>query len=374
MKKKTIKIGFDKFGCDPENNFFTNLLKKDYDVKIDQENPDFVIFSTGHATSSPTLRKTVRKIPILRKYSPQLRQFLCELPFFGRIFSDKIAMKEVEMPILDTKAKKIFYAWGICRPHMSRCDWAFTEDYDEDLKNPRHMRLPWYKYYCNSGKELIKPGKIDFEKMIKEKTKFCNFIYQNNAPFRNKFFKSLSKYKKVDAPGRCMNNSEPIPSLGKTIKLSQPGQKGEVDWQKAKVEYLKQYKFTIAMETKDFHGYVSEKLYQPMLANSIPIYWGNRFVDRDFNTKSFINYWDYDKIIRNKIPSFLLKIPAINLIIERGFIEPLAIKKMIKKIIEIDKDDKLYESILKEPWFYDNKLSKYCDDNQYRKQFKKIFG
>ena len=46
MKKKVIKIGFRYFweGLDPEDNFFTNLLRKKYEVVISNE-PDYLFYS-----------------------------------------------------------------------------------------------------------------------------------------------------------------------------------------------------------------------------------------------------------------------------------------------------------------------------------------
>ena len=57
----------------------------------------------------------------------------------------------------------------------------------------------------------------------------------------------------------------------------------------------------------------------------MPIYWGNPIVDKDFNTKSFINYYDF----KNE-------------------------DDMIDYIIELDKDDNKYLEKLKESWFVDN--------------------
>ena len=362
--KKTIKLGFEYFDYDVNNNFFTNLLKEDYNVILSKD-PDFIVYNLPPDTEISGVRKSVSKLSFLRKYTPGVRQLIVKTPLIGRIFSDKMAMAKKKMPTLHTNATRIFYSWAICHPDMDSVDYAFTEDYDEELKNLRHMRLPWYKFYCNAGKELIKPKSVDFKKIKKEKTKFCNFVYSNNAPVRNKFFKMLSKYKKIDSPGKCFNNMSAFEKTGWI---------GKKDWQEEKMDFLKPYKFTIAFETRDFLGYVSEKIYHPMRVNSIPIYWGNKMIHRDFNTKSFINYFDFEKEVKSKFPGFLFKIPLVSKIIEYSLIEPITMKKMIKRIIEIDNNDELYQKILSEPWFYDNKLSKYCDDKRYKGQFKKIFG
>ena len=41
-------------------------------------------------------------------------------------------------------AVRIFYTGENVRPDFSACDWAFSFDYDEELRHPRHLRLPNY--------------------------------------------------------------------------------------------------------------------------------------------------------------------------------------------------------------------------------------
>ena len=59
-----------------------------------------------------------------------------------------------------------------------------------------------------------------------------------------------------------------------------------------------------------------------MTVNSIPIYWGNPEIEKEFNTKSFINVYDFDSI-----------------------------DDVINNIIELDKDDNKYLELLNQPWF-----------------------
>jgi hypothetical protein len=42
----------------------------------------------------------------------------------------------------------------------------------------------------------------------------------------------------------------------------------------AKLRLLQRYKFTIAYENSHAQGYVTEKFYQPLIAGSVPVYWG----------------------------------------------------------------------------------------------------
>ena len=63
---------------------------------------------------------------------------------------------------------------------------------------------------------------------------------------------------------------------------------------------------------------------EPMTINSIPIYWGNPKIDLEFNTKSFINFYDFKSE-----------------------------SDMIEYIIELDKNDDRYLEMLNQPWFTD---------------------
>ena len=110
-----------------------------------------------------------------------------------------------------------------------------------------------------------------------------------------------------------------------------------------------------------------------MRANCIPIYWGNPLVDHDFNTKSFINYHDFERSIRSKIPKVFLKIPGLRPFLEK-IIYNLTAYLMIRRIIQIDNNDALYERYLKEPWYIDDKPPYYEKKAKIMARLREIFG
>ena len=64
---------------------------------------------------------------------------------------------------------------------------------------------------------------------------------------------------------------------------------------KDKLAFLNKYKFTIAFENSRHSGYTTEKLVEPIPGGRYPdFYWGNRAVDMEFNTRSFVNCHEYD--------------------------------------------------------------------------------
>jgi alpha(1,3/1,4) fucosyltransferase len=331
--KKQIKIDFRYFwpGFNKTDNFFYNFLKKHYSVIIEEENPDYVFFSVfgegmqNHAKASGKIKS----------FSPKLHDFLKNSIFWEKLKSSLFWKKKSQKKIPELKGNfvKIFYTPEYINPDLNKCDWAFGFNLEENLKSKKYFRLPYYVFE-GFGKNLIK-----FKEKSKKKKYFCNFIYSNEVGFRNKFFKELSKYKFVHSPGKCMNNSP-------AIKSSSPeNSRSKSTWQKDKISYLKNFKFTIAFENLIEDGYTTEKITQPMIAGSIPIYFGNPKIGEEFNKKSFICVNDFKNF-----------------------------KEVIKKIREIDGNKDLYEKMLKEPWLIKNKENKYMDEKRILKRFKEIFG
>jgi len=228
---------------------------------------------------------------------------------------------------------RIFYSAENVRPDFNECDYAFTYDY---LSSDRHYRLPWFRI-CNSYNRIKKPKNVD--QIIPEKRKFCNFVYSNEVAIRNRFFECLCAYKEIDAPGRCMTNMRPI-GPHKTAGDSRDA----ANWEDLKIEFLKPYKFTIAFESMNQVGYITEKLIDAMAAHSIPIYFGDPLVIKDFNPKSFINCHD-----------------------DADFDET------IERIIEIDSNDELYYQMLSEPWFRNDCEPAYLNENYILDRFESIF-
>ena len=70
----------------------------------------------------------------------------------------------------------------------------------------------------------------------------------------------------------------------------------EGDWRKSKVDFVKDYKFTIAFENTQYRGYTTEKILHPFVGRSVPIYWGNPLVEKDINNCNGYEQ-DIDKII-----------------------------------------------------------------------------
>jgi len=249
------------------------------------------------------------------------------------------------MPNLECRAKKIFFMGEIIDVDMSMCDWSFGDNYVDD---PRHFRMPYYvirMLYTGTPLDSLAEAK-DPHEIIGQKRKFCNFLFSNtrDGKVRNEFFEKLSKYKRIDSAGKSLNN------MGQ-ILLGRAGTRvGGYTRYPEKMDFLSQYKFTIAFENNrsDYNpnsGYTTEKLTEPMLAESIPIYRGNPRVGEVFNTHSFFNYGDFKT---------------------EG--------ELIEYIIKVDRDDDLYEKILSEGWLLRKQTPRHLDVECIKEQFGRIFG
>lgn len=221
------------------------------------------------------------------------------------------------------KCVKIFYTGENIAPPLGYCQYSFSFDYLDDSRN---YRLPHYLLY-DGYYELVRPKFIE-ESMSNRK--FCNFVASNgDCQERNQFVQQLSKYKKVDCGGRWMNN------IGGPVS--------------DKRKFQSEYKFSIAFENNAYRpqhpGYTTEKIMEPMTVNSIPIYWGNPKIDLEFNTKSFINFYDFKSE-----------------------------SDMIEYIIELDKSDDRYLEILNQPWFTDYNIPESNNIENIKSFLYKIFN
>jgi len=215
------------------------------------------------------------------------------------------------------KCTRIFYSSENERPDFSGCDYALTFDF---LDHPRHFRLPLYGVYIeqrNGLDSLLAPQTRELAAAAwAKKTKFCCMVVSNGlSKKRIDFFHKLSSYRQVDSGGRYLNN------IG-----------GPVD---DKLKFINDYKFVIAFENSAYPGYTTEKILDPFFVKSIPVYWGNNLVGKDFNKKAFLDYSDFPDE-----------------------------EALIQKMIEIEQNPELAVAMLCEPVFPKNTAPEYIDENR----------
>jgi alpha(1,3/1,4) fucosyltransferase len=262
-------------------------------------------------------------------------------------------------------------------PDMNACEYGFGVPYETEINHPEYRRIDFHGFDPN---RLIKNEEFALNAQ-RNHSHFCNFLYGNKVPYREEFFKELTKYKRVDAPGLSMNN---MPKLSTD--------KDQNMWE-SKRQFISKYKFTIAFENYTYPGYMTEKMLDPMLAGSMPIYIGNPEIHQHFNTESFVNarewieegrdsvtlllekiaqpnYNDWRPSIFNSIPDKVqrkLKIWGRQHKLKREFRH--GYKRLIEEIIRLDQDDDAYYTKLAKPWLINNQAP---DRSRFLTQWRKI--
>lgn len=266
-----MKISFlDYWGSpksfNPHNNFFLHLLRcifENVDV-VDPEDSD-VIFSLGFGSDYTRFKDCVR----------------------------------------------IQYAGENVRPNLKSFDYSLTFDFDDyGGKNFRFplwmMHIDWFNVGTYDNPEWLVPesylyGENEFT--IKEKSLFCSILFNRIVDSRISGIETISKYKKVDVFG----------ALNQKVKI--------LDGEKHKMDLISNYKFSMCYENSVTPGYHTEKLFQGKIAGNIPIYYGDKTVEIDFNKKCFINATE------------------------------ISDEELVQIIKDIDTNESLYKTIFNEPLF-----------------------
>jgi alpha(1,3/1,4) fucosyltransferase len=251
---------------------------------------------------------------------------------------------------------KVFIGCENVRPIMSECDWAFGVAHDDVIGHPRYMRIVRW------GPPLPRARTTtNWSRVLAEKTRFCVFLFSNPMPFREAFFKALSRYKPIDAPGKSMNN---MPSIDEGSS--------EGIWD-TKIRFLRQYKFVIAFENSTTPGYNTEKLTHAIEADSMPIYWGDPQIERSFNEGRFINAHRFlgrqprllprsplhQHSTRNHHPAApwqraARKFDRLVSECEQSIWAWQGFDRLVEEVVRLDCDDDLYLQRLEQPFLIDD--------------------
>jgi len=204
-----------------------------------------------------------------------------------------------------------------------------------DNKHSNHIFLPqpliMLNLYNSGWQSLVRTRSSPPHKEY-----FCDFIYGNPySDDRREFMRMLSEYKRVECAGPVDRNTDVLARL--------PSYDGAgYRW---KQEFQARCKFSIAFENNYFPGYTTEKLSDPLVARSVPIYSGNPRVAEIFNPNSFINVDSFESYA-----------------------------EAIEYIKYVDNTPGVYQDYLNEPPFRQNRVPDRYSDETYLKFFRRIFN
>ena len=323
---KTVRIYYVDFwkNFDRENFLFTQILRKEYEVVFDKDNPEIVFCSV-----------------------------------FGTEY-------------LKYKCPRVVFIGEPQTPDFNLYDYAVGFDYITFMD--RYIRFPLYLMNTELYNMALNKSKMSDEEFLSRK-KFCSFVVSaggGEGDIRTKVFNELSKYKKVDSGGRYMNNltdGNPVPD---------------------KLEFQKDYRFSISMENSAISGYTTEKIIDAWAAGTIPIYWGNPDITKEFNKNAFINVSDFESI--DELVKYVTKLdsdeeaylrmchePIISIEVNDPYVE---LEKFLVNIVETDENKRFRRSSRFTMWgkIYEynfvkmDKINKNKVVESLRKVKRKFFG
>ena len=177
---------------------------------------------------------------------------------------------------------RIFYSSENIYPDFNLVDYAICPNYIP--LGDRFLWLPIYWWFSECWDLSKKIAANDWL----SRENFCCFVVSNDnaepmlsmpsKSMREYMFDELSKIKKIDSPGRYKQN---VPSI-------QLDKSNDFNFFRAKIQFMDKYRFALVFENSSSPGYTTEKLVHALLADCIPIYWGDPMIDVQFNPNQFI--------------------------------------------------------------------------------------
>lgn len=227
--KKTIRIKFVGFwnGFVPEKTRIYLDLSKIYNIEI-TDSPDYIICSCFEPLYDYCNYPQVRIMDVGENY----------IPDFNMV---DYAISRYPVSLLD---RSFFYPG--CIDFRGRF---------ESLLGPRDKK------------------DLNF---VKDKRFFANFIasHESEDNIRGDFFKLLSQYKRVESPGTYLYNMEDDIS---------------VNWKdNSKTDFQRQCKFTLCFESTKSGGFVTEKITDAFVSDTIPVYFGSEEIFEIYNKDAFV--------------------------------------------------------------------------------------
>jgi hypothetical protein len=301
-KKPTIKVKYHNFWGNfnpnkmPQDYFFEFILSHGYNVIIDDYSPDLVVASSFG--------------PIVERKNFKSNPFIINFNFEPDWIYPNRSVGEFDMMIGHGPGYYRVPLW------MMYTIWNETNlNTTYRLKDDPYIgqgchHTPGYGLSVDNGLEnnpLFISNILNRHTKEYHKNKFCNFTYTKPVESRVICFNVLNEYKFVHSTGTVLNNTG-YRMISKSKELSE-------------------YKFAIAFESGISPGYVTEKIFEPLVAGCVPIYFGDESCLTDFNDKAFV--------YANKFKTYA---------------------ELREYIIELDNNDEMYYNYLKQPIFGKNEI------------------
>jgi hypothetical protein len=288
---RTIKIHFlDWYDWilpgSSNNNIFTWILGKHFNLEFDSVNPDILFYSLSHNSHL--------------KYNNCLKIFVNAEPGSYNDLSRYPQNDRTLVSIQDADYTLMSY-------HLTM---------EKNFYFP--ITLLWLYHHIFVTKIFDSIESLTKPRNFYEKNNFCVFLHNNySVKKRNELFTKLNNYKKITTKSD-FSFGRNYDSISKVIKFREYGFKFSFAIQNH--YYTENHVTGNNNPVFNVPGLIDEKITESFFGNTIPIFYGNEDITKIFNKDSFINYHEYNN--------------------DEDF---------ISKIIEIDNNDKLFYDMSTQP-------------------------
>lgn len=187
----------------------------------------------------------------------------------------------------------IFYSAENVRTRNNQYTDYFMNNHKVDLamgfecfEDDRYIRFPnWLELFFLNSEDIPKICETLRYPNVNNKTKFVSCIARHDSVkgavgLRGSIIDALSEIDTVTCAGKFRHNDDTLVSK----------------YSDNKIEYLRDFYFNICPENSNGYGYVTEKIFQSIVAGCIPIYWGSYSnPEPDILNKDAIIIWEKDK-------------------------------------------------------------------------------
>jgi hypothetical protein len=169
--------------------------------------------------------------------------------------------------------RKPEHYWMLLHEESPKNNWPLAYNEGISLFNitstpSRYSSYPLVTQYLESLEKLMRPLKYSTSQKSKGDKGLVMYLHSDCDPpsDRDSYVSELMKYIKVDSYGKCLHNKD----LPEHLRDPISGMDSE-----DLLDIISQYKFTLAMENAICDDYITEKLWRPLYAGSVPVVKGS---------------------------------------------------------------------------------------------------
>lgn len=135
----------------------------------------------------------------------------------------------------------------------------------DDINHPQYMRFPFWLMWTVFPPTVTYKDIQDFAKRLNNVKKdpkildFCAYVCSHDDLNRKRIYEEFNSIAPLSCPGRLFHNDDRL----------------RRDFGDDKIAYLRNFKFNLTPENTNCKGYVTEKLFEAISAETVPIYHGS---------------------------------------------------------------------------------------------------